>query len=139
MLGSGVDLRGTTLLAGPRSTSTSSVSRAFIPKMKSASRQRGVSLPSIETMRSPGLESGRGARRVGLDDADDGRLELVRRHARADGEDRGVEDEREGQVHQRPREQDERPLPALADGRRLARGPLRRPWTRPGPRPMTRT
>ena len=48
----GVTVRKTPL--PPRSTSTESGSRAFMAKMKSASRQRGVSCPSIETIRSPG-------------------------------------------------------------------------------------
>ena len=54
VLGRGVTSRITPLPA--RSTSTESFWRAFIPKWNRASRQRGVSVPLIETMRSPGLK-----------------------------------------------------------------------------------
>ncbi len=72
-----------------------------------------------------GPEAGLGPGRIRLDDADDRRLELVGRHARADGEDHGVQKESEDEVHQRAREQHERALPALADRGRLPRCPLR--------------
>ena len=67
-------------------------------------------------------ESRRVGRGTRLDDLDDGRLQLVLGHAHPHGEDSGVQDESEHEVHRGAREQDQRALPALAHGERRLRG-----------------
>ena len=59
----GVTERNTPL--PPRSTSTSSFSRAFMAKMNWASLQRGVWVPPIETIRSPGRKPAAAAGELG--------------------------------------------------------------------------